>query len=176
MYDVISTANARDYKHSSCGNTGEAPKRDSAMRGLANPTTSEIQPFPSMETNSTLAMSPSSTLNSDIITPKVIKTVNNPIISRNKDQNAAMIQTKANDSIQENPREQKVKKNSDTIKHTPMPQRKRDQWTKPTPKSHPYQHPHEKLSSNPKKSNAKTEEKSTLHTKVTPSSKTKHSF
>jgi len=67
---------------------------------------------------------PSSTPNSDIITPKVIKTVIKSVISRNKDQNAATIQTKTNDSIQENPHEQNVKKNSATIKHTLMPQRK----------------------------------------------------
>ena len=68
-----------------------------------NPSFSEIQPFPSMETNSTLAMSPSSTLNSDIITPETIKTVNDPIISQKNDQKAATIPAKTYDLIQEKP-------------------------------------------------------------------------
>ena len=84
LYDIISTANACDYKVSSCGNTDEAPKRDLAMRGLVNPTTSKIQPVPSTETNSTLAISPSSASNADTIILKESKSVEYLIFLRKR--------------------------------------------------------------------------------------------
>ena len=193
MYDVGSTANVRAYKVSACAGTGEAANRlcPSIPSMESNSSSPTHRPAPGtppkiLPKSEFCGKCPDNLLSPEITkqkrisikeNPEVIKTVNNSIISRNKDQNAATIQTKTNDSIKENPHEQNVKKNPATIKHTLVPQRKRDQWTKPTPKSLPYQHPHGKHSSDPIKSNAKTEEKiSTLQTKFTPSNKTKHSF
>ena len=96
---------------------------DNDQNAMANPTTSGIQPFPSTETNSTLAMSPSSTLNPEMIIPEVIKTVNDPSLSQKNDQKAATLPAKTNEPTQENSRKQKGTTKSVTINHTLMPQR-----------------------------------------------------
>ena len=73
-----------------------------------------------MEPNSALAISPTSVLSSDNITPKVTKAVDDLIISWNNDQNVVKIQAKTKDSMQQNPSKQKETKIPATIKHTPI--------------------------------------------------------
>ena len=48
-YDVVSTSNIPDYEGTACGDVGEAPKRNSEMRGLDRP--SALQNYTLLDKN-----------------------------------------------------------------------------------------------------------------------------